>query len=138
MTRAPTAQREAPHRRAGVQEHASEGVRATPELVYTGQNEAYFVFNVGDHSFVIIAGDDAYRPVIGYSNESIFDATNIPPALNDYLGGIAERIIRMRAKGNAMATPMVAAEWDSVLTHGRLISRNGGRDAEYFCQTKWD
>ena len=56
--------------------------RATPELVYTGQNEAFFVFNLGSHSFVIIAGDDAHRPVIGYSNESSFDASNIPPALS--------------------------------------------------------
>ena len=39
--------------------------RATPNLVYTGSNESFFIFNVGDHGFVIIAGDDAYRPVIG-------------------------------------------------------------------------
>ena len=44
--------------------------RATPQLVYTGQEETFFVFNVGDHAFVIIAGDDAHRPVIGYSDES--------------------------------------------------------------------
>ena len=112
--------------------------RTMPELVYTGPNEAFYVFNIGDHGFVIIAGDDAYRPVIGYSNESTFDANNIPPALQDYLRGIADRIVRLRAKGNAMASPMVAAEWNSVLTHGRLISHNGGRSTGYFCQTKWD
>ena len=56
--------------------------RATPELVYTGQNDAYYVFNLNDHSFVIIAGDDAHRPVIGYSDQSAFDASNIPPALS--------------------------------------------------------
>ena len=55
--------------------------RATPELVYTGANEAFYVFNLSDHNFVIIAGDDAHRPVIGYSDESAFDASNIPPAL---------------------------------------------------------
>ena len=112
--------------------------RAMPELVYTGSNEAFFVFNLGDHGFVIIAGDDAYRPVIGYSDESTFDAADIPPALQDYLGGIAERIVRLRAKGNVVAAPMVAAEWNSVLTYGRLISRNGGRSTGYFCQTKWN
>ena len=112
--------------------------RATPELVYTGQNEAFFVFNLDSHSFVIIAGDDAYRPVIGYSNESVFDAANIPPALQDYLDGMAGRIGRMRSKGNAVATPLVAAEWNSVLSHGQLISRHGGRERTYFCQTKWN
>ena len=112
--------------------------RATPNLVYTGQNDAFFVFNIGDHGFVIIAGDDAYRPVIGYSDESNFDASSIPPALQDYLDGIAKRIGQLRAKGNAVGSPMVTAEWNSVMNHGRLISHYGGRESSYFCQTKWN
>lgn len=109
--------------------------RAMPQLVYTGQDEAFFVFNVGDHSFVIIAGDDAHRPVIGYSDESSFNASDIPPALAYYLDGVAECMLQLRS---AVATPEVAAEWASVLEHGRLISRNGGRATGYFCQTKWN
>lgn len=109
--------------------------RATPELVYMGQNEAFFVYNIGEHQFVIIAGDDAHCPVIGYSDESAFDAANIPPALAYYLDGVAECISQLR---NATATPDVAAEWNSVLAHGRLISRHGGRGTGYFCQTKWN
>ena len=109
--------------------------RAMPQLVYTGQNEAFFVYNVGDHSFVIIAGDDAHRPVIGYSNESSFNASDIPPALAYYLDGVAECMLQLR---HAVATPDVAAEWASVLEHGRLMSRHGGRGTGYFCQTKWN
>ena len=109
--------------------------RAMPELVYTGANEAFFVFNTGEHSFVIIAGDDAHRPVIGYSEQSAFDASNIPPALSYYLDGVAECISLLR---NAVAAPDVAAEWASVLEHGRLVSRHGGRGTGYFCQTQWD
>ena len=109
--------------------------RAMPELVYTGQNDAFFVYNIGDHNFVIIAGDDAHRPVIGYSDQSAFDAANIPPALAYYLDGVAECIALLR---NAVATPDVAAEWASVLDHGRLISRHGGRGTGYFCQTRWN
>ena len=110
--------------------------RGTPNLVYTGPNEAFYVFNISERGFVIIAGNDAYRPVIGHSNESTFDAANIPPALQDYLDGIAESIHRLGSE--AVATPNVAAEWASVLSHGRLISRNGGRGTGYFCQTKWN
>ena len=109
--------------------------RATPQLVYTGQDEAFFVFNVGDHSFVIIAGDDAHRPIIGYSDESSFDAANIPPALAYYLDGVAECILRL---SHAVATPAIAAEWASVLERGRLVSRHGGRGTGYFCTTKWN
>ena len=109
--------------------------RATPQLVYTGQDEAYYVFNVGDHGFVIIAGNDAHRPVIGFSDQSFFDAFDIPPALAYYLDGVAECIMH---QNQAVATPDVAAEWASVLEHGRLISRHGGRGTGYFCQTKWN
>ena len=109
--------------------------RATPELVYTGPSEAFYVYNVGDHGFVIIAGNDAHRPVIGYSAESAFDASNIPPALAYYLDGVAECVLQMH---DAVATPDVAAEWNSVLQHGRLISRHGGRGTGYFCTTKWN
>ena len=109
--------------------------RAMPELVYTGQDETFFVYNIGDHNFVIIAGDDAHRPVIGYSDQSTFDAANIPPALAYYLDGVAECMLPLR---HAVATPDVAAEWASVLEHGRLISRHGGRGTGYFCQTQWN
>ena len=108
--------------------------RAMPELVYTGVNDAFFVYNVGDHNFIIIAGDDAHRPVIGYSDASAFDASNIPPALAYYLDGVAECILRLH---HAVATPDVAAEWASVLEHGRLIPRHS-RGTGYFCQTQWN
>ena len=35
------------------------------EMVYVEPNGAYYVFSAGVNGFVIIAGDDAYRPVIG-------------------------------------------------------------------------
>ena len=109
--------------------------RAVPQLAYTGQYEAFYVYNVGEHSFVIIAGDDAHRPVIGYSDESAFDATNIPTALAYYLDGVAECMSRLR---HAVATSDVAADWASVLSRGCLVARHGGRDTGYFCQTKWN
>ena len=109
--------------------------RAMPQLVYTGQDEAYYVFNIGDNSFVIIAGDDAHRPVIGFSDQSSFNAYNIPPGLAYYLDGVAECMLQLN---QAVATPDVAAEWASVLEHGRLISRHGGRGTGYFCQTQWN
>ena len=109
--------------------------RTTLELVFTGADDAFYVFNTGEHSFVIIAGDDAHRPVIGYSGQSAFDASNIPPALAYYLDGVAECMVQLR---HSVATPDVAAEWNSVLQHGRLISRHGGRGTGYFCQTQWN
>lgn len=112
--------------------------RQSAELVYTGPQDAFYVFNIGDKGFVIIAADDAHRPVIGYSDQSTFDANNIPPALVDYLDGVAANINRLKNHGDSKATPMVAAEWESLLTKGVLLSRNGGRGVDYLVQTQWD
>ena len=110
----------------------------TPEMVYAEPSGAFYVFNYGTQGFVIIAADNAFRPVIGYSNKSAFDANNIPPALADYLDGIAMSIRQLQGRGNATATPLVAAEWESVLKNGQLVSRNGGKGVDYLCQTQWD
>ena len=47
-----------------------ENLKGTLEMAYTGPDNAFYVFTAGTKGFVIIAGDDAHRPVIGYSDES--------------------------------------------------------------------
>lgn len=106
-------------------------------LVYTGttaRGEAsYYVFNVGNDGFVIVSGDDNFRPFIGYSEESAFDVNNA--ACMFYLNDIAE------SRSNSAANyidPMVETEWQSVINSGRLISRNGGRGVDFLVKTRWD
>ena len=108
-------------------------------LVYTGtstRGEAcFYVFNVGNEGHVIVSADDFYRPIIAYSNEGIFDAQNINPAL----GYMLDQVIANRTgKLTGKSTPKVTAEWQSVTNTGRLISRNNGKGREYLVQTKWN
>ena len=108
-------------------------------LVYTGttsRGEAgYYVFNVGSDGFVIVSGDDNFRPLIAYSQEGIFDVDNVSPGCAFYLNSIAES--RSNANTNVI-DPLVEMEWRSVMNNGKLISRNGGRGVDYLVQTKWD
>ena len=108
-------------------------------LVYTGtstRGEAcFYVFNVGNDGFVMVSADDFYRPIIGYSDEHSFNAENINPELGYMLD---ELIAGRTGKITGKALPKVAAEWQSVMNSGRLISRNGGRDKFYLVQTKWN
>lgn len=109
-------------------------------LVYTtfsDRGEAcYYVFNIGDTGFVIIAGDDHYRPVIGYSEEGIFDPDDMAPALVDYLEGVRQGV--MEAAAAPAAQPAVAADWAMLEKTGRMVSRHGGREDEYLVETKWN
>ena len=108
-------------------------------LVYTGtstRGEAcFYVFNVGNEGHVIVSADDFYRPIVAYSDEGIFDVENINPGL----GYMLNQVISNRSgKLTGNAIPTVAAEWQSVMNTGKLISRNGGKGREYLVQTKWN
>lgn len=109
-------------------------------LVYTAFSDrgeaCYYVFNIGDTGFVIIAGDDHYRPVIGYSEEGIFDPDDMAPALVDYLEGVRQGV--MEAATAPAAQPAVAADWAMLEKTGRMVSRHGGREDEYLVETKWN
>ena len=108
-------------------------------LVYTGtstRGEAcFYVFNVGNEGYVMVSADDFYRPILGYSDEGIFDAQNINPNL----GYMLDKVIASRSnKLTGEPNPTVVAEWQSVKNTGKLISRNGGREKFFLVQTRWD
>ena len=71
----------------------------------------YFVFNVpGDGGFVIVAGDDRVRPVLGYSHTGSFDPDNLPENLRGMLAYYQNQITW--AEDNAVeASPAISAEW---------------------------
>ncbi len=71
----------------------------------------YYVFGYdGDRGFVIVAGDDVSRPILGWSDESGFDPDNLPPALVKWLDGCAT-IIRRTAQSGGEVAPVVKKEW---------------------------
>jgi len=92
----------------------------------------YYIYNIGKDGFVIISGDDYFRPIIGYSNEGPFDETN--PGLAYYLRTIQSG----HNKNTGTPAPEVVAEWNHVINEGFMISRNGGREAPFICTTKWN
>ena len=108
------------------------------QLVYIGlsdRNEAcFYVFNVEQEGFVIVSADDRFRPIVGYSDEGPFATENPSPELMFYL----DKIIEARTSRNAVLFDNTAEEWQSVMTTGKLLSRNDGRAVDYICTTKWN
>lgn len=59
----------------------------------------YYVYTTADSvGFVIVAGDDAVEPVIGYSLDGTFSTHQLPPALNFYLDSYRRYIRDVRTK----------------------------------------
>lgn len=72
-------------------------------------SDAYYVFNNDAGGFVIIAGDDAVTPVLGYTTTGSFDAENLPDGLKDLLKSYERQIAALGSSYQANQTATRAA-----------------------------
>lgn len=70
----------------------------------TQGNNSYYVFNNDAGGFVIIAGDDAVAPVLGYTSTGAFDANRLPEGLKDLLKSYEQQIAALGKNYKANAT----------------------------------
>ena len=110
------------------------------ELYYTvtsdnGQPCAY-VFNMGNEGFVIVAASDNVRPILGYSNEGPFDASNpyngAMYMLHTYKNSISHAIEK-----NIAPTPDIEGMWKSLENCGKLSNKRA-KTVGPLVQTKWN
>lgn len=73
------------------------------------RSDAYYVFNNDAGGFVIIAGDDAVTPVLGYTSTGSFDAENLPEGLKDLLKSYERQIAALGDSYQANQTATRAA-----------------------------
>ena len=114
-------------------------------LVYTssstgtdGKTEVYYyVFNVnGDKGFVIVSGDDAVTPILGYSSESGFDASKMPPQVRNWMENYRNQLAYAITNG-LEATLAVKSKWDELLT-GNISMQKLTSTAGPLLSVKWD
>jgi hypothetical protein len=78
----------------------------------------YYVFNNPENNgFVIISGDDAVKPVLGYSDKGSYDGNNLPPALEYWLGFLNGQIT-YAVQNNLPVNP----QWDNFSNPGITTS----------------
>ena len=107
------------------------------QTAFSDRGEAcYYIYNVGETGFVIMAADDNYRPIIGYSDRGVFNPDDMAPALADYLEVVRQGVMMASQAASPKAT--VADDWAMLEKCGRLVSRHGGREDEFLVQTTWN
>ena len=97
-------------------------------------SDAYYVFNNDAGGFVIIAGDDAVVPVLGYTSTGSFDAENLPDGLKDLLKSYERQIAALGDNyvSNQTATRaaftgeklLKTAEWDQNVPFNKYTPSN--------------
>lgn len=97
-------------------------------------NDSYYVFNNDAGGFVIIAGDDAVAPVLGYTSTGAFDANNLPEGLKDLLKSYEQQIAALGKNYKANTTSTRAeftgekllntAKWNQVAPFNKYTPNN--------------
>lgn len=98
------------------------------------RSDAYYVFNNDAGGFVIIAGDDAVTPVLGYTSTGSFDAENLPDGLKDLLKSYERQIAALGDSYQANQTATRAgftgekllktAEWNQYAPFNKYTPNN--------------
>lgn len=92
-----------------------------------------FLFNIGDSAgFIIVSGDNAVQPILGYSNEDKIDINTIPPVVKAWLENYNNQILD--AQKNAIPqNEDIAKMWA-----GTYPTLKASSSVEPLCKTKWD
>ncbi len=104
------------------------GVNAAADLstVYTavsspdkGSVTAYYVFNINNgNGFVMVSGDDAIIPILGYSYEFPFDMNHMSPSTRDWIDGYKNQITAA-VTHNIPAKATTPGQWAELQTADR-------------------
>ena len=77
----------------------------------------YYVFDVNEAThggFVIVAGDDVVKPILGYSEKGSYDENNLPPNFAWWMEGIQQQITYAQSH-NLPQSEAVKNEWNAYL-----------------------
>ena len=102
---------------------AATSVTVPVELAFTqyqmdNTTPAVYVFNSTDEGFVLVSAEDNARTVLGYSDEGIFDANNIPENMQFWLQMYADE---MRREGEKAIKRKVIADEASYPTISPIL-----------------
>lgn len=81
---------------------------------------AFYVFNAAN-GFVMVAADRCATPILGYSYEGPFNASNVPVQMQGYLQGFVEQIAYGIGHPTAVDAT-TAQQWQEVRSTGRLAN----------------
>ena len=100
---------------------------ATPKMMASGNNPAFYIFNtMGNKGFVIASGDDRTMPILGYTDQGNFDPDKMPANMKVWLQNYEEQILALDELGITTTfdeslmvkptrnsiSPLITSHWD--------------------------
>ncbi len=123
-----------------VQANFEKSMRSDLQLYYTVTSDngepCVYVFNMGNEGFVMVAASDNVRPILAYSENGPFDASN-PYNGAMFMLETYKNSISYAIEKNINPTPEIAGQWESLRNCGRLSNKKSGTVGP-LVQTKWN
>ncbi len=95
------------------------------------------VVNFSNGGFVIVAADDASRPVLGYSFDGTFSTSNIPPVVDEWMQFYFRQIEYLK-QNNIQPTEEITREWMELLNGQGDSYNRDSREVSPLLITTWD
>lgn len=107
---------------------AAMRVAQSQPMKVAASNSAYYVVNIGDNEgFVIVAGDERAREILGYSMTGTFDPANAPDGMKDMLASYADEMERL-AISSVKKSQKAPTDYTAIAP---LIKTQWGQDEPY-------
>lgn len=101
--------------------------------------EMYYVVNLIDKGFVLVAADDAAYPILGYSYEGSFNPDQMNNSVKEWMGIYCKQIEFVR-KSKLGASPETTTLWNHLLTSSpaQLTVNKGAKDVAPKLLSVWN
>ena len=121
--------------------YSTELKTADAVLSYTACSEdgasVFYAFSLQPKGFVLVSADDRMRPILGYSTEGSFSATDMPDGLQsferNFKAGFSQMVERKEER-----TDEAAEAWKRLSETGRVNNDRITRTVPYLLKSKWN
>ena len=112
--------------------YKASGMRQSGE--YRLEQDYYYIVNIGQAGYVIVAADNRVTPILAYSTTSTFDGQQLPPNMAFLLGEYQEQMDEIDRQ-QISAPASVTAQWETL----RYPTQNHSRNVivEPLISSKW-
>lgn len=107
LSAAPITPQQALQRVSSQKIHKVKGIQSlSKDLLYTypssnGDAAVYVFGSNGKEGYLMLSADDSMAPLLGYADNGVFDAENMPPQMKEWLAGYARQQEYARENGIA-------------------------------------
>lgn len=114
-------------------------VLSTQQKLAIDLQPAWYVVNFEGGGFVIVAGDDAVIPILGYSDTGYFGYSPEPPSLSAMMDGFEQQIVSCRQQA-ILPTASINNKWQLYLDPEILLKENlsGAKSVDPLLICLWD